>query len=126
MMDPGEIRVDRFGNRFGYLPGTGRVTERWLGLSEEERKDDWRHYLSTCSSWARGASRLMGVAPLQMMPGKRCTGLVKCPCLATCPTIRCSRRRRCPLRCEWVHTDTPRHTHTHMHTSGQGICAGLS
>ena len=45
MMDPGEIRVDRFGNRFGYLPGTGRVTERWLGLSEEERKDDWRHYM---------------------------------------------------------------------------------
>ena len=29
---------------------------------------------STCSSWARGASHHMGVAPLQMAPGKRCTG----------------------------------------------------
>eukprot|EP00966_Prymnesium_polylepis_P037603 872963-Prymnesium_polylepis.1 len=49
-----------------------------------------------------------------MTPGKRCTGLAKCPCLATCPVIRCSRQRRCPWRCEWVHTDTLAHAHTRV------------
>eukprot|EP00966_Prymnesium_polylepis_P166740 3854170-Prymnesium_polylepis.1 len=46
MMDPGEIRVDRFGNRFGTCPALAELLSAGSAYARRRgRKDDWRHYM---------------------------------------------------------------------------------